>query len=80
MDENVKTQPKSVLKRASLPKSAKVDRMLRRKIGATLAEIGSVTHWQPHSCRAFLSTLRKKGAAVLKEERPGGESSYRIEA
>lgn len=79
MDDNLGTQSKCGAKRTTVSKAAKVGRMLRRKAGATLVEIGLATHWQPHSCRAFLSTLRKKGTALLKEARPGGETSYRIE-
>lgn len=60
-------------------KSATVSRMLGRNRGATLPEIMTATSWQPHSCRAFLSGLRKKGAAILKESRNDGETSYRIE-
>jgi hypothetical protein len=38
----------------------------------------AATHWQPHSSRAFLTGLRKKGADLLKETRRDGETSYRI--
>lgn len=60
-------------------KSATVARMLRRNRGATIQEIMTATRWQPHSCRAFLSGLRKNGAVILKESRKDGETSYRIE-
>ena len=47
--------------------------LLARSAGATLAELQSVTSWQPHSVRGFLSgTVRKKlGLDVTssKEER-----------
>lgn len=67
-------------KRANPSKSSKVERLLRRKGGATLTEIGKATDWQPHSCRAFLSGLRKKGTTVLKENRLDGDACYRVEA
>ncbi|NNC73546.1 MAG: DUF3489 domain-containing protein [Sphingomonadaceae bacterium] len=61
-------------------KSATVNRMLRRDKGATLAEIEKATGWQPHSCRAFLSGVRKTGATVAKEERTDGKTGYRVTA
>ena len=61
-------------------KAATVGRMLRRDKGATLAEIEKATGWKPHSCRAFLSGLRKTGATVAKEGRPDGKIAYRVTA
>ncbi len=59
-------------------KSDSVTKLLRRAKGATLAEVQEATGWQPHSVRAFLSGLRKKGWAVSKEQRKSGETAYRI--
>jgi Protein of unknown function (DUF3489) len=59
-------------------KTAIVRKLLVRAKGATLAEIGKATTWQPHSCRAFLTGLRKKGPALVKEQRPDGSVAYRI--
>ncbi|SDD50810.1 DUF3489 domain-containing protein [Ruegeria marina] len=60
----------------------KVTAMLRRPAGATLEALCKATGWQPHSARAALSTLRKKGAEI--ERRPsetrGGPSSYHLVA
>lgn len=64
---------------ARVTKSATVIKLLSRNRGATLAEIMAATHWQPHSSRAFLTGLRKKGTDLLKETRRDGETSYRIE-
>lgn len=61
-------------------KSAAVQKLLSRNKGATLAEIMSATHWQPHSARAFLTGLRKKGLVLLRETRASGDTSWRIEA
>lgn len=58
-------------------KSATVTRLLSREKGATLGEIAKVTHWKPHSCRAFLTGIRKK-AQLLREERADGATSYRM--
>lgn len=60
-------------------KSASVLKLLSRAKGATLTEIMDVTGWQPHSTRAFLTGLRKKGNDLIRESRPGGETSWRIE-
>ncbi len=60
-------------------KSATVQKLLGRGKGATLDEITSATSWQPHSARAFLTGLRKKGMVLLKESRTTGETSWRIE-
>lgn len=60
-------------------KSATVIKLLSRNKGATLGEIMAITHWQPHSTRAFLTGLRKKGVELLRETRSGGETSYRID-
>ncbi|TNE34491.1 MAG: DUF3489 domain-containing protein [Alphaproteobacteria bacterium] len=70
------TQPKS---RKTRSKSAAIHRMLRRRQGATLAEIGKATSWKPHSCRAFLSGVRKQGIALTKEARPNGDVAYKAE-
>ena len=59
-------------------KSEVVKRLLSRRAGATVAEVSSATDWQPHSVRAFLSGLRKKGAALGREERRDGTKAYRL--
>ena len=55
-----------------------VKKLLGRAKGASIAEIMAATGWQPHSARAFLSGLRKKGVTLLRESRKDGETSYRI--
>ncbi len=59
-------------------KSDSFTKLLRRAKGATVAELQEATSWQPHSVRAFLSGLRKKGSAVIKEQRKSGETAYHI--
>ena len=58
-------------------KAAMVTRILSREKGATVLEMSKATGWQPHSCRAFLTGLRKK-FTVLKEQRGDGKLAYRI--
>ena len=62
-----------------LSKSASVTKMLSRGSGATIAEITKSTGWKEHSCRAFLTGVRKR-SKLLKEQRPDGKTAYRIEA
>lgn len=62
-----------------LSKSASVTKMLSRGNGATVAEIMKSTGWKEHSCRAFLTGVRKR-SKLIKEQRPDGKTAYRIEA
>ena len=63
----------------SSTKAAMVTKILSREKGATVLEIAKATGWQPHSCRAFLTGLRKK-SQIVKEQRTDGKLAYRIEA
>ena len=61
--------------------TSKSDTMIRlslRAKGATLTELIAATDGQPHSLRAFLSGLRKKGQTIVRGERNGGGFAYRI--
>ncbi|MEO0420402.1 MAG: DUF3489 domain-containing protein [Pseudomonadota bacterium] len=75
--ERSRAQSKSRGRRKT--KASIVEAMLKRKSGATLEQIGKATNWQPHTCRAFLSGLRKKGAKINRLENKNGKSVYRIE-
>ena len=54
--------------------------MLRRKEGATAAEIARITKWQPHTIRGFtsgtISKKRKLAVESLRNEQ--GERVYRV--
>lgn len=43
--------------------------LLGREQGATLTEITELTGWLPHSARAALTGLRKKGHTIIKAKR-----------
>ena len=60
-------------------KTAAVIALLQRKEGATLAELVAATSWLPHTTRAALTGLRKKGHAIERTKR-GEETCYRIVA
>ena len=45
-------------------KIAQVIELLQRGDGATLAELVAATGWLPHTTRAALTSLRKRGYAV----------------
>jgi DNA-binding IclR family transcriptional regulator len=51
--------------------------LLRREGGATLAELTAATDWQPHSARAALTGLRKKGHAIQTGKREDA-TCYRL--
>lgn len=50
--------------------------MLNRVRGASVAEIQKATGWQPHSVRAALSGMRKKGYRITRETASKGKSRY----
>ena len=58
-------------------KASTVLALLGREDGATLAEMIAVTGWLPHTTRAALTGLRKKGH-VLDKSRRGDQTCYRI--
>ncbi len=61
-------------------KKAIVLEMLRRKEGATLAEIAKATDWQNHSIRGFISggLGKKMGITVESFKSETGERTYRV--
>ncbi len=58
-------------------KSAEVIAMLGRGKGASIDEICKATKWKPHSVRAFLTGLRKKGFVLAREQRGDEGTIYR---
>jgi len=59
-------------------KSAQVIALLEADDGATLAQLCAVTGWQAHTCRAFLTGLRKKGRILERIHRADGASVYKL--
>ena len=59
-------------------KASMVEDLLASNDGATLDAMCVTTGWLPHTCRAFLTGLRKKGKAIDREKREDGTSVYRF--
>jgi Protein of unknown function (DUF3489) len=59
-------------------KLARVIDLLRRSEGATILCLTEATGWLPHTTRAVLTGLRKRGYAVVRGRISGGDSIYRI--
>jgi hypothetical protein len=59
-------------------KIAEVITLLARDQGATLAEIVAATNWLPHTARAALTGLRRRGYAIERRGRAVGARAYAI--
>jgi hypothetical protein len=59
-------------------KLALVIEHLQRADGATIIDLTHATGWLPHTTRAALTGLRKRGYAVIRERIGAGDSVYRI--
>ena len=59
-------------------KLARVIEHLRRADGATIIDLTQATGWLPHTARAALTGLRKRGYAVIRERIGAGDSVYRL--
>jgi hypothetical protein len=61
-------------------KIANVIALLQRDQGATLDELIAATNWLPHTARAALTGLRKRGYILERQARAEGGNSYAIVA
>ena len=59
-------------------KQALVIEMLCAKMGATLNALVEATGWLPHTTRAALTGLRKRGFSIERTRENGSDSIYRI--
>ena len=67
-------------KTAAKPRETKIGKitaLLKRKDGATLDEMMKATGWLPHTVRAALTGLKKKGHTIDRDKR-GDVACYRI--
>ncbi len=67
---------------ANMPtKPTKIEMILKqlcRPNGASIAQLQKTTDWQPHSVRAALTGLRKKGHAIERGRDAKGVTRYCI--
>jgi hypothetical protein len=54
--------------------------LLKRPEGATIDQLVTVTGWLPHTTRAALTGLKKKGHVVTSEKLEGQDRVYRVAA
>lgn len=54
--------------------------LLKRPEGATISQLVTATGWLPHTTRAALTGLKKKGHAVTSNKASGEDRVYRVAA
>ncbi len=74
-EQKAKTSPSAI--RPGTKQALLVELLSRRK-GATVTDLQKATGWLPHTVRASLTGLRKKGFTVASEKPEKGERFYRI--
>ena len=73
-----KTKKLQVSEAIAMPsKPQQILDLLTRDCGATLVELATLANWLPHSTRAYLAGLRKKGH-VINSYKVDGVRRYRI--
>jgi hypothetical protein len=60
-------------------KAALVSELLMGKGGVSLDRLCQATGWQAHTCRAFLTGLRKKDLPLVRSKREDGTSVYQLQ-
>lgn len=76
MTKNANTKTPPAEGGTAVKKSAIVEQLLTRAEGASIEELTAATAWQAHSCRAFLTGLRKKGWAIARTKRDDGPTIW----
>ena len=61
---------------AKPPKIATILKLLSRPSGATIEQLQKVTSWKPHSIRAAITGLRKKGHEIQRDKNAKGVTTY----
>ena len=70
--------PKSATTAKPNTKVSQVLDLLQRREGATLDQLVEATGWLPHTTRAALTGLKKKGHAVTSDRAEGEARVYRV--
>ena len=60
-------------------KAGLVSELLLAESGASLEQLCEATGWQAHTCRAFLTGLRKKDQPLTRSKRDDGVSVYQLQ-
>lgn len=82
MTDNVQPSRPSTRRKSVIPptKANLVQSLLSRPRGVTQTELADATSWQPHSIRAHLSGLRKRGHVLARIPRKDGQNAYHLDA
>ena len=72
-----RTRARATGRKAARTKQAKLEALLTRARGATLAQLQTELGWKAHTVRAAVSRLRKAGHTIDLEEMKG-RKAYRI--
>lgn len=65
--------------KAAASKLAGLVEQIGRPDGATIADLLATTGWQPHTVRAALSRLRRRGYIIILSTRADGRKAYRLQ-
>jgi hypothetical protein len=80
-DEMTQSTERSAKPGSGIPRAgtklAGVIELLERVEGASLAELTAATGWLPHTTRAALTGLRKRGLTLARSNREDGTTIYR---
>ena len=77
MTKTAKSTASTAVTITSPTKHSQVVVLLSRKTGASLEEMSTLANWLPHSTRAFLTGLKKKGHPI-DSDKVDGVRRYRI--
>jgi DNA-binding IclR family transcriptional regulator len=70
-------KPEGIETIAVPPQPQQILDLLTRDCGSTLAELATLANWLPHSTRAYLTGLRKKGH-VIDSDKVDGVRRYHL--
>ena len=77
IQRGTKARLRSASNKTARTKTARLEALLSRARGATLAQLQRGLGWQPHTVRAAVSRLRKAGHTIELEEMKG-RKAYRL--
>jgi hypothetical protein len=76
---STKTTPRKKESKPKVTKLGRLEAMLQKPAGATIAQLSKALNWQTHSVRgAIAGALKKKGISVTSEQPESGPRVYRI--